>query len=176
MKKKLIIGLFISASLLFVGCGNKKVEDKEKVTISYGEIAGGVTVGKKLNSYTLQDQFEKQHSLNDKVKKVIFVFTKATGHLMRVYLVDKDVNYLSSRNIDFIADISGMPSLIAKMFAIPDFKESVYPILLIRKKENAVSFRNEEQKNAIMIISLDNQKIVNVKFVTNEIDLKNEID
>jgi hypothetical protein len=88
----------------------------------------------------------------------------------------RELTYLTSRDIIYIADISGMPSLIAKMFAIPSMKDDKYPILLIKEKENAIRFRNEEQKEAIMIISLDNKIVKSVKFVTNEINLKAELE
>ena len=173
--KKSILGIIITL-LFFSGCGDKKLENKEQVTLKSGEISSGIIIGKELQDFTFQDQFDKNTSLSKDTKKVIFVFTKPTGHLMKMYMADKKPDYLTSRNIIFIADISGMPSIIAKMFAIPDMKESKYPILLIKEKEKAIRFRNEEHKDAAMIITLDNKIIKNVKFVTNEKDLNKEID
>ncbi len=176
MKKSLILIIVTVVSLLISGCGKKEIEDKPKITISSGEISTGIVIGKELAHYKIKDQFDKEHNLNLDVKKVIFAFSNVTGQLMKVYMSSRKTDYLTSRNIVYIADISGMPSIISKMFAIPDMKESVYPILLIREKENAKRFRNEEQKNAIMIISLENKIVQNVKFVTNETDLKAELD
>ncbi len=131
MTKYSIIGLILTTGLLFGGCSDKELKDKKQVIINSGIVSQGIVIGKELASYTFKDQFDKDHSLTADVKKVIFVFTKATGHIMRVYLGTKDVNYLRSRNIDFIADVSGMPSIIFKMFALPDLKESKYPIMII---------------------------------------------
>jgi hypothetical protein len=174
VKRSFLLGLLLS--LVISGCGSKEVEDKPQVTIKSGSISQGIVVGKELLPYTFIDQFDKEHSLTSDVKKVIFVFTKPTGHLMRVYLGLKEIDYLDKRHIDFIADVSGMPSMIFKMFALPDLKNSQYPIMIIKDKKQSARFRNEEQKNAVMIISLDNKVVQNVKFVTNETDLKNEID
>ena len=174
--KKTILASLLTISVVMGGCGNKTVEDKAKVTVSSGEISKGIKVGEELAPYTFKDQFDVEHSLTNKVKKVIFVFTKPTGHLMRVFLGQKEIDYLDKRDIDFIADVSGMPSVIYKMFALPDLKNSKYPILIIKEKENALRFRNEEQKNAVMIISLKNKIVQNVKFVTNEKDLASELD
>jgi hypothetical protein len=176
LKKNFILSFAILISLLISGCGSKEVENKEKVTISSGEVSQGIVIDKPLANYTFQDQFDKKHSLINSVKKVIFVFTKPTGHLMRVYLGTKDVNYLKERNIDFIADVSGMPSMIFKMFALPDLKDSKYPIMIIKDKEKSKRFRDDKQKNAVMIISLENKIVKNVKFITNETDLIKEID
>ena len=173
--KKLMFGI-IAAVLLFSGCGNEKLENKKQVIIKTGEISSGIIIGKELQSFTFKDQFDKDTSLLSSTKKVMFAFTKPTGHLTKMYMSDKKPDYLTSRDIIFVADISGMPSLIAKMFAIPDMKESKYPILLIKEKEKALRFRNEKHKDAVMIITLDNKIVKSVKFVTNEQDLKKEID
>ena len=171
-----ILGLILATGLLFGGCGKKELEDKAQVIVNSGVVSQGIIIGKELDAYTFNDQFDKKHSLTSDIKKVIFVFTKPTGHLMRVYLGTKDINYLGSRNIDFIADVSGMPSLIFKMFALPDLKESKYPIMIIKDKEKSKRFRNDKQKDSVMIISLENKIVKSVKFVTNEADLIKEID
>lgn len=176
MRKNFLLGIVVSATLFMSGCTGNKIEDKKEVVVNKGEVSTGIIIGKELAQFKFKDQFDKEHSLTNDVKKVIFVFTKPTGHIMKVYMGTKKVDYLTSRNITFIADISGMPTIIANMFAIPDMKESKYPILLIKEKENAKRFRNEKQKNAVMIISLENKIVKSVKFVTNETDLKNEID
>jgi len=171
-----ILGLILATGLLFGGCSKKEIEDKAQVVVNSGVVSQGITIGKELATYTFSDQFDKKHSLTSDIKKVIFVFTKPTGHLMRVYLGTKDINYLDSRNIDFIADVSGMPSLIFKMFALPDLKDSKYPIMIIKDKEKSKRFRNDKQKDSVMIISLENKIVKSVKFVTNEADLIKEID
>jgi len=172
--KRLILG-FVTVSLLLSGCGDK-LESKEKVTLNSGTISKGIIIGQKLEDFTFNDQFDKPVSLTNSTKKVMFAFSKPTGHLIKMYMSDKKPDYLTSRDIIFIADISGMPSIIAKMFAIPDMQESKYPILLIKEKERAMRFRNENHKNEVMIITLKNKIVQNVKFISNEKDLKIEID
>ncbi len=176
MKKLLAISLLISIVLGLSGCGDKKVEYKDKVTLTQGQVSQGITIGKELAPFTFKDQFDKEHSLEDSTKKIIFAFTKPTGHIVRTYMSTRKPDYLTSRDTYFIADISGMPSIIAKMFAIPDMQEGKYPILLIRDKEHAKMFINKDQKKAIMLISLDHKIVKNVKFVTTAEDLKKEID
>ena len=173
--KKIILGT-VAILLLLSGCGDKKLKSEEQITINSGEISSGIVIGKELQAFTFKDQFDKDTSLSSSTKKVMFAFTKPTGHLTKMYMADKKPDYLTSRDVIFIADISGMPSLIAKMFAIPDMQESKYPILLIKEKEKALRFRNEKHKDAVMIITLDNKIVKNVKFLTNEQDLKKEID
>jgi hypothetical protein len=174
--KNILISILLLAIVLFGGCSDKKVENKKQVIVNSGKISEGIIVGKPLANYTFIDQFDKEHTLTKDVKKVIFVFTKSTGHFMRVYLNKQKDDYLKMRNIDFIADVSGMPSIIFKMFALPDLKKSKYSIMIIKNKQNSKRFRDEKQKDFIMIISLKDKIVQNVKFVANETDLKNELD
>ena len=175
MKNNIFNILLLSITVLFAGCGNK-LEDKKQVTITSGKVSPGVEVGKKLQDYTFNDQFDKVHMLTKNTKKVIFVFTKATGHLVKSYLKQQEDTYLQNRNIDFIADVSGMPSIIYKMFALPDFKKSNYKVLLIQDEKKSALFRNDKQLDAVMIITLDNKIVKDVKFITNEKDLIKSID
>lgn len=170
MRKNLIYGLLI-IGLLFTGCSNK-----ENTNIVQKAKFEDVKVGNRLADFTLDDQFDKKHSLTNKTKKVLFAFSKPTGHIMKVYMGVRDVNYLSSRDILFVADVSGMPKIIFNMFALSDMKESKYPMLLILEKENAKRFRDENKKDFIMILSLNSKMITDIKFVDSEEALKKEID
>jgi hypothetical protein len=174
--KNILLASALISILLLNAYGNDEVVNKKQVTINAETISTGVVIGQELAAFTIKDQFDKEHSLTKDTKKVIFAFSNTAGQLIKGYMSSRELTYLTSRDIIYIADISGMPSLIAKMFAIPSMKDDKYPILLIKEKENAIRFRNEEQKEAIMIISLDNKIVKSVKFVTNEINLKAELE
>ena len=61
-----------------------------------------------------------------------------------------------------------MPSLITKFIALPKMKNYSFPILLI-DEENKVLFPVEKDK--ITIITLDNSKITDVKYIKTTEDL-----
>jgi hypothetical protein len=48
---------------------------------------------------------------------------------------------------------------------MPDLKKSDYPVLLIYDGEIAKKFKDDKQKDAIMIVKLDNKKIKEVLFI-----------
>jgi hypothetical protein len=175
LKKNLLIGLLIGASLIFSGCSDKKLNEKDKGAYTTGTVSPGVAIGQKLKDFAIADQFGNINKLTNETKKVIFVATKASGHVARNYFKSQSKDYLPSRDIIFIADVSGMPSIIYKMFALPDFKKSSYSVSLLLDDSRAKEFINEKHKNTIMIISLNHKIITGVKFVTNEKDLIKEI-
>jgi len=174
MKTKLMAALF-GAVLLFGGCSNK-VEEKPVVEIEEGVVAPAIEIGKPFVSGTLKDQFGKEGSVTNETEKVIMVFGKATGHLVKEYLNTKPDDYLDRKHVVFIADVSGMPSMILKYIALPDLQKHKYSIFLIREKEASKKFRNDKYKDYIMVIDLDDGRVEKVEFVTTAKDLEEAID
>ena len=163
MKK--ILYIFIAATIfIFNGCGNKKVDNPNIQNIS--SLTNEITVGKKIQNVTINDQFDKPISLTSKTKKIIFVFKKASGHIVRNFLDSKPDDYLVNKNVAFIADISGMPSIITSMFAIPDLQKHKYPVMLIKDEDAAKKYKNEKYEDYITIVSLNNFRITSITLVS----------
>ena len=171
MIKKLFFAiLFIltaSIGILFALNGKNNYDaSKYSATVS-----NGIKVGSTL-SFTLPDQFNKAVTLSNKTKKVILVFAKATGHTVREFLKKQNKDYLPSKNALFVADVSCMPTIIRNTFALPDFRKSAYSVLLIYDEKIAKNYKNIQDADKITILTLDNKKIVNIKTVTTEEELK----
>ena len=131
----------------------------------------GLEVGSTL-SFMLPDQFDKAVGLTDSTKKIIFVFAKATGHTVREFLKKQDKSYLPSRHVLFVADVSGMPTVIRNTFALPDFRKSPYSVLLIYDKAIAKNYKNVKDADKITIVTLKNKTITKIETVTSEEELK----
>lgn len=171
MVKKIILSLIlfmaIALGTLFAINGKNNYDpSKYSATATHGLQTGSTL------SFTLPDQFDKAVSLTNDTKKIIFVFAKATGHTVREFLKKQDKNYLPSRNTLFVADVSGMPTVIRNTFALPDFRKSPYSVLLIYDKAIAKSYKNVEDAEKITIITLDNKTITKVQTLTSEEELK----
>lgn len=167
MKKYLLV-INISMLLLFAGCSGKKEDNKDTKP--------PIQMGKKIDIFTFKDQFDKLRSVTEKTKKIIFVFTKETGHTTKEFLNQKPVDYLEKKDIIFVADVSPMPSLIREYFALPDLRKHQYPILLIYDEKVASKYKFEKEYKKIMIVDLDKLVIKDIKFLTTEEELKKEID
>ncbi len=174
--KKILLGTVLSIIFIFGGCNAKDENiDLKAEVIKEGKVSEAITISKNMDIFTFNDQFDKPQSLSKDTKKVIFVFKKATGHTMNNYLHTKPKDYLSSKNILFVADISKMPSLIAKYVAIPDLQKNEYSVLLIKDEEASKKFKNEKYELRIMVVSLDNLKVTKVSFLNNPKDLDLEL-
>ena len=138
------------------------------VFLGLSAFANSLTVGSNLPTLTVKDQFEKEFTIDAKIKTIIFSATKDESATIKDFLVTKDKNYLTTNNIAYVADITGMPSLISKFFALPKMKDYSFSILLI-DEDNKALFPVEQDK--ITIITLDNSKITDIKFIKTAEDL-----
>ncbi len=151
--RKFFLSLITLLAFLFVGCSNRPTDVKSLLK-----------VGNTLKPFTLSDQFEKPHTLKSDTKKIIFVFAKKSGHTVREYFNTKPIDYLKKHHYIFVADVSGMPSIIYKMFAKSDLQEHKYPIWLIFDTKDSAKFIDEKNRDKIMVVTLDNLKIKKIEF------------
>ncbi|NPA73325.1 MAG: hypothetical protein GXO12_01295 [Epsilonproteobacteria bacterium] len=163
--KKIAIIFLVVVGLLISGCGKKSDPNIKKVV-----------VGEKIEPFTLKTQHDKPMSITDKTKMIIFVFAKGSGHTVKQFLDKQPDDYLSKKNIVFVADVSPMPSLIRKYLAMPDLKSRKYPIMLIYDENFAEQFKNDEKGDDIMIVKLDNLKVKKIIYIKTAEELKRLID
>jgi hypothetical protein len=138
-------------------------------------IASDLKVG---NSFTLtvENQFDKQVSVTSDIKKAIIVFSKDNGHDVRDFLDKQDKNFLQSKNAIYVADISGMPSLVFKFFVKGKLQDSNYPMFLIKDEKMSEKYKTEQNKNQIHLITLDNNKITDIKSFSAVADMVKALD
>jgi len=170
MKKIILIILVViiaGAGTLFAIKG-KDSYDASKYSAS---LTKGLSIGSMM-SYTLPDQFDKSHTLDDSIEKLIIVFAKSTGHTVKEFLKKEPENYLSQRKSAFIADISPMPVVIRNTFALPDLKKQHYSVALIYDKKISTEFKKGVDTDSIAIVTLKHKKITDIKYIKSEEQLK----
>ena len=74
----------------------------------------------------------------------------------------KEKGFLETNNAVFIADISGMPSLITKFFALPKMKKYNYNVLLIYDEEEKRFLKKEEK---LTVYKLVNGVVTSVQYI-----------
>lgn len=137
--------------------------------LAVGLFANSLTTGSELPTLTIVDQFEQTHTVDANTKTILFSATKDESATIRDFVNEKGkTEFLTSNNIAYIADITGMPSLITKFFAMPKMKKYEFPILLI-DEDNKALFPVEADK--ISVISLENGKVTDVKYVKTKEEL-----
>lgn len=97
-------------------------------------------VGDPLASITLQDQHGVEQRVDGSVEVLLFSRNMDAGKVVREALKDVEPGALKARNAVYVADISGMPGLVAKLFALPSMRRRPYSMLLDRDGETTARF------------------------------------
>ena len=119
-------------------------------------------VNSNIGSFKLTDQFEKVHTVNADVKTIIFSAEKDTSAGLNEFLSTKEKGFLKANNTVFIADISGMPSIISYLFALPKMKKYNYEVLLINEKDDKRFVKQEEK---LTVYKLENGVVTSIDYV-----------
>ena len=113
---------------------------------------------------TLNDQFGNSHTIDKNISKIIISFDKKSSVLANKFIsLKKDsANYLNENNMAFIANITAMPALITKLFAMPKMKKYKHTILLIDDDENDMFLT---KKKHISVYHIENAKVKNITYI-----------
>jgi len=107
--------------------------------------------------WTLLDQYEKPYTQNDDLKVLLVARDMAGGKLLKAALEGRPQGYLEQRHAIFVADISRMPSLVSKMFAVPAMRDYNYRVLLDREPRVASHF--QVPADSVLWISLQQGRV-----------------
>jgi len=135
-----------------------------------------VEVGKPIKKFDLKDQFDKSHSLTNSTKKIVYVSSKAAAHKAKEFFATKDKDYLSKKDILFVADVTAMPTII-KFFVLP-IKGYDYPIVMLDDEKLSKEYKPSDDKKAekIMVITLKNGVVEEINYFDNVKDLQLSIE
>ncbi|MEN5387532.1 hypothetical protein ABE179_06275 [Aliarcobacter skirrowii] len=142
--------------------------------LALGLNAASLNIDSSIVDIKIKDQFDKVHTLNEGVKTILFASDKSTSDMLRDYLLplSEKENILEKNGAVYVADISGMPSLISKFIALPKMKKYPFSILLL-DDSNKENFVKEDGK--IIVYSLENGKVVKIDKISTKEELANFI-
>ena len=92
-------------------------------------------VGDAVDAFTLEDQHGDPASVDATTRVVLFSRDMDGGDILKAALEDVSAQTLEARGAVYVSDISGMPSLVATLFALPAMRGRPYDMLLDRDGE-----------------------------------------
>ncbi|ALU63071.1 MULTISPECIES: hypothetical protein [Pseudomonas] len=108
--------------------------------------ANALQVGERLSSWTLLDQYDQPYTLNNQTQTLLVARSMDAAKLVNAALQDKPKGFLESRHTVFVADIQKMPTIIAKMFAIPKMRDYSYRVMLDRDARIVPQYAGDDDK------------------------------
>ena len=109
--------------------------------------------GERLVPWTLNDQFDRSYTLDEQLRVLLVARSMAGSKLLGAALVGRPQGYLEARHALFVADISRMPSLVGKLFAIPKMRDYSYRVLLDREAQVVPQYAAPE--DGVLWLQLD---------------------
>jgi len=171
--KKILLGLLaliiVAAGILFGVNGTSKY-DASKYSLDITPADKHFGIGSTIN-YILPDQFDKTHKLSTTTEKMVFAFTKDTGHIIKVFMMEKPEGFLEKHHAVIVADISAMPVVIQNTFALPDLRKSNYSMMLIYDKIMAKQLKEGQDATKVIVMTLDNKMVTKVELAASEEEL-----
>ena len=127
--------------------------------------SNGFEVNKEITNFSLTDQFEKIHTVDTDVKTIVVSFEKGTGADINEFLSKKPSDFLEKNKAVFIANISGMPSIITSMFALPKMRKYKHNILLIYDEDDKKFIQKDDYST---LYKLEDGVIKSMSYINKE--------
>lgn len=123
-----------------------------------------------LPTMTFNDQWDKQQNLDKDVQLVIVSTHKAGGQWVRQSFEAMSVSDLASKHWLYVADISNMPGLITRMFALPKMRDYSFAVALVRDESKIKDWPKKDA--AVAVYRLHDLAVESVEFFANQAALQ----
>lgn len=132
-------------------------------------------VGQRLTPWVLKDQFDQPYTLNAKTQLILLAQNMDQAKLVNQALANKPKEYLETKNAVFVADVSRMPKMVSKMFALPAMRKYNYRVLLDRDGSIAKQY-NQSTDTAIYWLEIKQGVVLVEKQLTSVDELVAALD
>ena len=127
-------------------------------------------VGTAWQALALQDQHEQPVLVDASTRKVIFAAEKSVSDLVVGVLGAQGKTTLARAGAVYVADISAMPAIVSRLFALPKLRELPFAIALAR--EAAAVADLPRRVGAVTVLTLDNGLLTQVQYLQTDAQLR----
>ncbi len=132
-----------------------------------------LNLGARLPSIVLNDQFDQSVLIDSNTQWIVFSQEKSVNAFVSDYMNEQGAQQIRQRGIVYVADISGMPSLVTRMFALPKMRKLSFPIGLARDSKTLANI--PRRNGAATVLRLRSGVVQNIIFANNPAQLKQSI-
>lgn len=135
--------------------------------------AAPLEVGSAWPPLVLSDQHDQAVTINTTTRRVIFTAEKKVSDLLSQVLGAEGKSILSQSNTVVVADISAMPAMISRLFAIPALRALPFSMALAREASTVADL--PRRQGAATVLTLDQGQVIQVQFLQTELELRKAI-
>jgi hypothetical protein len=131
-------------------------------------------VGGTLLAFDIEDQHGTPHRVDESISLILFSRDMDGGKLLTSAMEGHDAAFLQERRAVSVADISGMPRLVARLFALPKMRRRPYPVLLDR--DGTLTANLPDREGVATLIFLDRLVMVRVEHLSSVEAIRQELE
>jgi len=118
-----------------------------------------------LQSQQFNDQWDKPVELTEQTKWLVISQSKESGNTVKEAFDSLELKDLKQHKIIYLADISAMPSLVTKLFALPKMRDYAFPMALIREEGELSAMQLPvKDLDSVAVIALDKLNVGEAKY------------
>ncbi len=129
---------------------------------------------KRFPSLSLNDQHDRPVTLPGSARWILFAHTRDGDEWSDRALAEFGQSGMTARGLVYLSDISAMPSLVSKMFAMPALRGRKYSVALIREEGKAKGI--PARKDCVSLIGLNDGRIEQTRQLCSAEAVKQAVD
>ena len=123
-----------------------------------------ISVGETLDVTQLENQHGESFENPSDLELLLFVNGMTARSVVRASIDNIDLQCLVEERVAYVADISGMPSIISNFVAVPRMRDYHYPVWLDYDGEITEQLPVVEEN--VSVIDIDQGKVTNITYIT----------
>lgn len=133
-------------------------------------LAGPIEPGRPLPALRLKNQHDRDWTVPASTRLVVFAAGRKASNLVLAVLGPQHQGFLTSRHAVYLADMSRMPGLITRSFAMPALREQPFEVG-VSLDENLLAGW-PRQDDAVTIIGLEAGRVTHFQYASSEAQLR----
>ena len=126
--------------------------------------------GVELPVLTLNDQYDQPVLIGPATKCLVFAAEKSVSEFVTRVFEARVKNHQENEAVVYVSDISAMPAMISRMFAIPKLRELPFQVALARQANLVIDL--PRRAGFATVLSVRNGKVTQVQYAQTEAQLR----
>ncbi|MBI3782278.1 MAG: hypothetical protein HY270_02640 [Deltaproteobacteria bacterium] len=129
-----------------------------------------LNVGSPVAPFAIADQNDATHNIDAAVRIVVFTADMGAGGVVKEALGEGGREQLAQAQAVYVSDISRMPGVVAKLFAMPALRKRDYPILLDRDGSLTKNWPRSDGK--VTLLEMDGSSIKAIHLLSSSTEVR----
>lgn len=116
-----------------------------------------------LRAEAFKDQWDNTQTLDGDTRWLVVSQSMDAGDIVKETFEKLDLASPADHGMLYLADVSGMPGLVTKFFALPAMRDYAFPMALIRAEDELAAMKLPiTSEEAVTVLALESLDVVDV--------------